>query len=222
MTHGVSLSVSASRKALAQSNTSLSDITHVISTTCTNSANPGYDHFVIKKLGLRQNVQKVLLHGVGCSGGMAALRTAAGLIMGESFRGRKARILVLATEISTSLVRSELESIVRDDEVRIGVCLFSDCASALVVGNELDDDGLDSRDDVEDAGYLSNGYPNDHSGNSPQREDLQTGQNNKRNGGNKPILELLGWEHEIIEDTEKDLGFDVDPLGTFAPRLASL
>ncbi|KAK4916554.1 hypothetical protein LTR66_017010 [Elasticomyces elasticus] len=29
----------------------------------------------------------------------------------------------------------------------------------------------------------------------------------------EPILELLGWDHRIIDDTEKDLGFDVHPLG---------
>jgi type III polyketide synthase len=29
----------------------------------------------------------------------------------------------------------------------------------------------------------------------------------------EPIYELLGWEHRVVPDTEKDLGFDVDPLG---------
>ncbi|KPI45205.1 Chalcone synthase J [Cyphellophora attinorum] len=223
MTHGVSLSVSAARKALAQSNTPYSDITHVVSTTCTNSANPGFDHYVIKKLGLRQNVQKVLLHGIGCSGGMAALRTAAGLIMGESFRGRKARVLVLAAEISTTLVRSELESIVKNDEVRIGICLFSDCASALVVGNEMEGDE-DFPESAENAQELPNGL---HNGFDQDDDSLQERiqESRRQNGENEPILELLGWEHEIIEDTEKDLGFDVDPLGwkvVLTPRVPKL
>lgn len=29
----------------------------------------------------------------------------------------------------------------------------------------------------------------------------------------KPVYDLLGWRHEILEDTDHDLGFDVDPLG---------
>ena len=161
------------RKRLAEWGGDLSDITHVVSTTCTNSANPGFDHYVVKELGINPSIEKILLHGVGCSGGLAAIRAASTLALGSSFRNRPARILVLACEISSVLVRSELDSIDKDQNVRIGVCLFSDCASACV---------------------LSNGI-----GAEPS--------------GNEPVYDLLGWKHEIIEDTEKDLGFDVDPLG---------
>lgn len=174
----MSLSVAAAKQAIAQWGGDLSELTHVVATTCTNSANPGFDHYVVKQLGLNQSIEKVLLHGVGCSGGMAALRTAAGLAMGASWRGKPARVLVLACEISTTFVRSELESIVEDGEVRIGVCLFSDCASAVVVGN-----GISERCEQED--------------------------------DEEPLLEMLGWEHRIVEETEKDLGFDVHPLGEF-------
>jgi fungal type III polyketide synthase len=170
--HGVKLSVAACRKAIAQWGGDLSEITHCVATTCTNSANPGYDHYVAKELGLNTGIEKVLLHGVGCSGGVNALRTAANIALGASFRRKPARILVLACELSTTFVRSELESIVKDKEVRIGVTLFSDCASAVVLGN-----GFSDRYDEE------------------------------------PLLELLGWDTRIIENTEQDLGFDVDPLG---------
>ncbi|KAK5087999.1 hypothetical protein LTR05_002215 [Lithohypha guttulata] len=170
--HGVKLSVAACQKAIEQWGGDLSEITHIVATTCTNSANPGFDHYVVKQLGLNTSIEKVLLHGIGCSGGMAALRTAANIALGSSFRQKPARILVLACEISSTLVRSELDSILQNEEIRIGVCLFSDCASAMILGNEFS-----NRD------------------------------------GEEPILELLGWDHRIIDDTEKDLGFDVDPLG---------
>lgn len=171
---GVKMSVAACRKAIEQWGGDLADITHVVSTTCTNSANPGFDHYVVKELGLNLSVEKVLLHGVGCSGGLAALRTGANLALGSSFRRRPARVLVLACEISSVLIRSELDSINKNQEVRIGVALFSDCASAVV---------------------LSNGV--------------------RSKPGEEPILDLLGWEHRILEDTEKDLGFDVHPHGMF-------
>ncbi|EXJ67417.1 uncharacterized protein A1O5_09430 [Cladophialophora psammophila CBS 110553] len=182
--HGVNLSIEACRKALKQWGGDLSEITHVVATTCTNSANPGYDHYVIKGLGLNPSIEKVLLHGVGCSGGLGALRTAANIALGSSFRRKPARILVFACEISSTLVRSELDSIHQHQEVRIGVTLFSDCASAVVLGN-----GFSDRYDEE------------------------------------PLLELLGWDHKIIEDTEKDLGFDVDPVGwkvVLTPRVPKL
>ena len=134
---GVRLSVNACRKAIGDWGGSVDDITHVVSTTCTNSANPGFDHFVVQELGLSSSVEKVLLHGIGCSGGLAAIRTAANLALGMSFRKRPARILVLACEISTLLVRSELDSINQEQAVRIGACLFSDCASASIISNGI-------------------------------------------------------------------------------------
>lgn len=172
--HGVNLSVQACNTAIANWGGDLADLTHVVAVTCTNSANPGFDHFVAKKLGLNTSIEKVLLHGIGCSGGLAALRTAANIAHGASFRRRPARILVLACEITTVLVRSELESIAKLQETRIGVTLFSDCASAVVLGNDLGESLME-----------------------------------------EPILELLGWDHRIIDDTEDDLGFDVDPLGMY-------
>lgn len=153
----------------------MGEITHVVSTTCTNSANPGFDHYVTKELGLQAGVEKILLHGIGCSGGLAAIRAAANLALGSSFRRKPARVLVLACEVSSVMVRSELDSIDKEQSTRIGVCLFSDCASACI---------------------LSNGIGEEH--------DNPT-----------PVYEVLGWKHEILEDTEKDLGFDVDPLGMY-------
>lgn len=150
----------------------MDEITHVVSTTCTNSANPGFDHYVATELGLRSGVEKLLLHGIGCSGGLAAIRAASNLALGSSFRKKPARILVLACEISSLLVRSELDSIDKEQKTRVGVCLFSDCASAAILSNGVGEDEVRS-----------------------------------------PIYELLGWKHEILEDTDKDLGFDVDPLG---------
>ncbi len=140
---GVALAVTAARKALHEAQLSPLDITHVVSTTCTNSANPGFDHFVCKQLGMTQPVEKVLLHGIGCSGGLASLRTAANLALGSSFRGRKARVLVVALEISSLLVRSELDSANELQQTRIGITLFSDCASALVLTNNVGDESAE-------------------------------------------------------------------------------
>ena len=137
---GVRLSVSAAKKAIKEWGGSVNDITHVVSTTCTNSANPGFDHYVVKQLGIKPGIEKVLLHGIGCSGGLAAIRTAANLALGASFRRKPARILVVACELSSVLVRSELDSIDKEQKVRIGVCLFSDCASSVILSNGIGDD----------------------------------------------------------------------------------
>lgn len=137
MSDGVPLAVEAARKAIAEAGIQPSEITHVVSTTCTDSANPGFDHFVVKQLGISHTVEKVLLHGVGCSGGLATLRTAANLALGHTARRKPARILCLALEVSTTMARSELNTINETQETRIGLCLFSDCGSAVVLSNGL-------------------------------------------------------------------------------------
>ena len=135
---------------------------------------------MVKELGIRTSIEKILLHGIGCSGGMAAMRTAAHLALGSSYQRKPARILLLACEISSVLVRSELDSINENQQTRVGVCLFSDCASAAI---------------------LTNGIGEEQS--------------------TAPIFDLLGWKHQIIDDTEEDLGFDVDPLGNNGPKFAA-
>ncbi|GJE84954.1 type III polyketide synthase [Phanerochaete sordida] len=132
---GVKLAVGASRKAIEEWGGDVSEITHVVATTCTNSANPGYEYYVARELGLRTTVERTLLHGVGCAGGLTALRTAANLALGARFLQRPARVLVVATELSSLLVRSELDSMVATGELRIGVTIFGDGASALVLSN---------------------------------------------------------------------------------------
>lgn len=143
MSEGVPLTVQASKKALAEAGVDVSQITHIVSTTCTDSANPGFDHFLAKGLGITHSVEKVLLHGVGCSGGLAVLRTAANLALGHTARRKPARILCVALEVSTTMVRSELDSINELQETRIGVCLFSDCGSAVVLSNGIGEQTAD-------------------------------------------------------------------------------
>lgn len=175
VSEGIPLSVSAGRKALDEAGIDPAQITHIVATTCTDSANPGFDHYVAKQLGITHNVEKVLLHGIGCSGGLATLRTAANLALGHTARGKPARILCLALEVSTTMVRSEMDSINESQDTRIGIALFSDCGSAVV---------------------LSNGI-------GPPTE---------------PVYDLLGWEHRIIPNSDKDLGFDVDVSGMFTRK----
>jgi type III polyketide synthase len=47
--------------------------------------------------------------------------------------------LVVALEVCTTLARSELDSINANQECRIGITLFSDCAGALILSNGIGD-----------------------------------------------------------------------------------
>ncbi|KAJ6451590.1 type Iii polyketide Synthase [Mycena sanguinolenta] len=130
---GLALALSASRLAIAEAGLAVDEITHVVATTCTNSSNPGYDSLLAQELGLRPSVEKVLLHGVGCAGGLAALRLAASFCQSAAWRGEPAHVLVNACEITSSMLRDELKIIDRDQQVRLGITLFSDGAASLVL-----------------------------------------------------------------------------------------
>ncbi|KAJ7143863.1 chalcone synthase [Mycena epipterygia] len=141
---GLPLAISAARSAIAEAGVSVDEITHVVASTCTNSSNPGYDLLLARELGLRPTVERVLLHGVGCSGGLAGLRLASSLCQTAAWNGRPANVLVVASEITSSFTRNELECVDRDQDVRIGLALFADGASALMVSLDygLPDDGV--------------------------------------------------------------------------------
>ncbi|KAJ3558938.1 hypothetical protein NM688_g638 [Phlebia brevispora] len=139
LTEGVKLAVWACRKAIGEWGGDVSEITHMVATTCTNSANPGYDYHVARELGLSGRVERTLLHGVGCAGGLSVLRTAANLALTATYMGAPARILVVTCELASMMVRSELDLLTRDQELRVGVTLFSDGAAALVLSNGIGD-----------------------------------------------------------------------------------
>lgn len=136
---GVDLTVQACKKALKEWGGAFKDITHTIGVTCTNTGNPGYDLLVAQKLRLRDDLDKTLLHGVGCAGGLAAMRAAAQLASGASLRKRPARILVYACELCSLYARSDLEVAARSSEAETNItpALFSDGAAAFVLCNEL-------------------------------------------------------------------------------------
>lgn len=136
---GVDLTVQACNKALREWGGEYGDITHTIGVTCTNQGSPGYDFLVNQKLGLSPTVDRTLLHGVGCAGGLAIMRAAAQLACGATMRGRPARILAFACELCTPNVRFELGLAAEcADPANISIvgALFSDAAAAFVLCNE--------------------------------------------------------------------------------------
>ena len=135
---GVELAVQACRKALSEAKLDATDITHTVAVTCTNAGNPGFDLLVAQQLGLQPDTDRTLLHGVGCAGGLSALRTAAALAQSYSMRHRAARVLVYACELCTIHVWSDIGELLKKPEtMKISPVLFSDAAASFVLCNEL-------------------------------------------------------------------------------------
>lgn len=107
--------------------------------TCTNHGSPGYDLLVALQLDLSPQVDRMLLHGVGCAGGLSIMRAAAQITSGASLRRKPARVLAFACELCTPNFRNELayaEHCTDPDQVCIAGALFSDAAAAFVLCNE--------------------------------------------------------------------------------------
>jgi type III polyketide synthase len=137
---GVGLAVHACQKALGEWGGDYRDITHTVAVTCTNSSNPGFDLFVAKKLGLRNDLSRTLLHGVGCAGGLSIMRTAAEIACGATLRGKPARILGFACELCSLSIRAELDAVASAQQladVSIAAALFGDGAASFVLCNDL-------------------------------------------------------------------------------------
>ncbi|KAM7185491.1 Thiolase-like protein [Rhypophila sp. PSN 637] len=136
---GVDLSAQACRKALKEWGGALSDTTHIVACTTTCYGNPGVDLLVAERLGLGPDVERVLLAGVGCAGGMAIMRVAAEVALAATARQRPARILAFACEVATTNVRQELADAAArtsPEDISIAAALFSDGAAAFVLCND--------------------------------------------------------------------------------------
>ena len=131
--HATQLAVGACREAIKEWGGQMKDITHTVAVTCTNAGSPGFDQEVVAQLGLPLDVDRTLLHGVGCAGGLAALRAAAQ--MARASGSRPANVLVFACEIPSIQVSVELEDAERNPGTTIGPVLFSDGAAALIMCN---------------------------------------------------------------------------------------
>lgn len=133
--YGVPLAKKAAQKALLESEIEASAITHFVAVTATNGGSPGYDQIVARELGIPPTAERLLISGVGCAGGLAALRLASNLAKAATSQGQPARILVLACEICSLLICSELYAASTSHDLGIGATLFADGAAALVVCN---------------------------------------------------------------------------------------
>lgn len=137
-TRAVDLAARACRKAITDWRGAVGQITHTVAVTGTNAGSPGYDVLVNDKLGVPATAQRALLSGVGCSGGLATLRVAATMANDATLRGRPARILGYACDLTSTNIRCDLNILAANpNETRVSMALFSDAAAAFVVCNEL-------------------------------------------------------------------------------------
>lgn len=103
---------------------SRSQITHVITASCTGFYAPGPDYYIVKELGLSPQTQRYHLGFMGCYAAIPALRMAAQFCRADP----GATVLVMCLEICS--IHLHLSS---DEDTLMANSLFADGAGAAVV-----------------------------------------------------------------------------------------
>ncbi|MHC4624001.1 MAG: type III polyketide synthase [Planctomycetota bacterium] len=113
------------RKAIRGcANADFSDITHLVTVSCTGFFNPGPDYEIIKALNLNKSVQRYNIGFMGCYAAFPALRLAHAICRADP----RAAVLIVAIELCTLHAQLKEDS----DSLRSGA-LFADGAAAVVV-----------------------------------------------------------------------------------------
>ena len=101
-----------------------SDITHVVTVSCTGFYAPGPDYAIVRGLGLKPSTQRYHLGFMGCYGAFPALRAARDFCVADP----AAVVLVVCVELCTIHLRSS-----NDPDVILASSVFADGAAAAVV-----------------------------------------------------------------------------------------
>ena len=118
----------AAAKAIAAAGLTPADIDGVVCVSTTGIATPSLEARCGPQLGLRDDVRRVPVFGLGCAGGVSGLATAARLAAAEP----GTRWLFVCIETCSISIRLDSD----DPAALVATALFGDGAAAAVVGTE--------------------------------------------------------------------------------------
>ncbi len=112
-----------------------SEITHLITVSCTGMHAPGIDIELVEKLGLDRHVERTCINFMGCYGALNALKVADYICRADE----KAKVLIVSVELCTLHFQKEstLDNWVANS-------LFSDGAAAVIVESNANRTGTRS------------------------------------------------------------------------------
>lgn len=119
------LFIEASKKALAKSGLEGRDIDTIVTVSSTGIATPTLEARAFDELGLRQDVKRVPVFGLGCAGGVSGLSIATRLARAEP----GSNVLIVAVETCTLSFRSDR---MQKADI-IATALFGDGAAAVCI-----------------------------------------------------------------------------------------
>ncbi|GIW95552.1 MAG: chalcone synthase [Pirellulaceae bacterium] len=129
------LAVAAARAALGGSGIPASQITHLVTVSCTGFHSPGWDITLMGELPLPNHVSRTHIGFMGCHGALNALRVARAFVESDP----EARVLLCAVELC-----SLHHQYGWDPQQIVANALFADGAACLI-GTAEPDDGPETR-----------------------------------------------------------------------------
>ena len=138
-TEAPGLAAAAAHRALDASDVVGSQITHLVTVSCTGFSAPGIDIALIDRLGLPLSTQRVQVGFMGCHGAVNGLRAGTGLVAAHP----SARVLICCVELCSLHYQygQETERIVTG-------ALFADGAASVVLGDDPGTESLGSQSAV--------------------------------------------------------------------------
>ncbi len=128
--NAVELLTHAARRCVGTSGLAMIDVDAVVIASTTGIATPSLDALLIERLGLRRNVDRLPIFGLGCAGGVIGLARAAELARAAPAK----RILVGVVELcGLTFRRSD-----RSKSNIVATALFGDGAAAALIGSAGD------------------------------------------------------------------------------------
>ena len=118
------LAVEASRRALDESGFKATEITHLVTASCSGFHAPGFDLAMIDRLRIPSTVARTHVGFMGCHGGLNALRVAHAFTRAEP----DSRVLLCAVELCSLHFQYGRES-----DRMVANALFADGAAAVVI-----------------------------------------------------------------------------------------
>lgn len=127
LSNATDLLVEAGEKALAEAGVTAQEIDVVVTICSTGIATPSLDARLIGRLGLRSDVQRLPVFGLGCAGGVLGLSRAAAMAKARPH----SLVLLLAVELCGLTFRAQD----RSKSNIVATALFGDGAAAAVISN---------------------------------------------------------------------------------------